>query len=79
MSEKDCGQVKNIHRFFKKVILRINRWTLLYQLLYVLVLLLCGKPTGKPKHNCPYCDGTAPFETPGNLYSIGDLFLWHKV
>ena len=43
-----------------------------------MLLLLCGKPTGKPKYNYPFCHGTAPFEEPGTLYTIGDLYLWHQ-
>ena len=43
------------------------------------MLLLCSKPTGKPKYNCPFCDGTAPFDDKYDLYTIGDLYTWHQV
>ena len=34
---------------------------------------------GKPKFNCPFCDGTAPFQGEHKLYTIGDLLYWHEV
>ena len=43
-----------------------------------MLLLLCGKSLGKPKHNCPFCDATEPFHGDHNLYTIGDLFDWHE-
>ena len=44
-----------------------------------IVLLLIGKPAGKPFYNCPFCDGSAPFLEPSNLYTFADLFDWHQV
>ena len=43
-----------------------------------MLLLLCGKSLGRPKHNCPFCDATEPFHGDHNLYTIGDLFDWHE-
>ena len=39
-----------------------------------MLLLLCGKSLGKPKHNCPFCDATEPFDGDHNLNTIGDLY-----
>ena len=39
-----------------------------------MLLILIGKPQGKPKFNCPFCNGTAPFSEPYDLYTIGDLY-----
>ena len=41
--------------------------------------MLIGKPEGKPKYNCPFCDGCAPFLEPSDLYTFEDLFTWHQV
>ena len=41
--------------------------------------MLIGKPEGKPKYNCPFCDGCAPFLENSSLYTYGDLFSWHQV
>ena len=43
-----------------------------------MLLMLIGKPEGKPKFNCPFCDGSAPFIEPSTLYSFGDLTFWHE-
>ena len=43
------------------------------------MLMLIGKPKGKPKYNCPYCDGCAPFLEPSSLYTFEDLYTWHQV
>ena len=44
-----------------------------------MLLLLIGKPTGKPKYNCPFCDGSAPFTDSYSLYTVGDCYEWHQV
>ena len=43
-----------------------------------MLLMLIGKPEGKPKYNCPFCDGCAPFLEASSLYTFGDLFSWHQ-
>ena len=47
--------------------------------LFYIALQLIGKPLGKPKYNCPFCDGCSPFEDPYNLYTLGDLFGYYQV
>ena len=44
-----------------------------------LALQLIGKPLGKHKYNCPFCDSCAPFDGPYNLYTLGSLFTYHQV
>ena len=44
-----------------------------------LALLLVGKPLGKPKYNCPFCDSCPPFSGTYNLYTMARLFSEHKV
>ena len=43
-----------------------------------MMLILIGKPQGKPKFNCPFCNGTAPFSEPYDLYTLGDLYALHQ-
>ena len=43
-----------------------------------MLLILIGKPCGKPKFNCPFCNGFAPFKSAYTLYTIGDCFAWHQ-
>ena len=50
------------------------------QLSKISVLLLCGKPEGKPSHGCPFCNIASPYDsTDYQLYTIGDLYTWHQV
>ena len=44
-----------------------------------MALQLIGKPLGKPKYNCPFCDGCALFEDPYNLYRLRDIYAYHQV
>ena len=31
------------------------------------------------QYNCPFCDSTAPFTAPYDLYTFDDLMTWHQV
>ena len=43
-----------------------------------MVLILIGKPLGKPMFNCPFCNNKAPFSGLYDLYTLGDLYAWHQ-
>ena len=43
-----------------------------------MMLILIGKPLGKPMFNCPFCNSKAPFTDLYDLYSLGDLYAWHQ-
>ena len=44
------------------------------------VLLLIGKPEGKPHHGCPFCDMSQPYTSKDyHLYTLDSLYSWHQV
>ena len=43
-----------------------------------MMLILIGKPLGKPMFNCPFCNSKVPFTDHYDLYSLGDLYAWHQ-
>ena len=43
-----------------------------------LLLILVGKPGGKPKFGCPFCSACTPYEKNGELYCLNDLLELHQ-
>ena len=44
-----------------------------------MLLLLIGKPEGKPTHGCPFCDIATPYSSSQyTLYTVADLYTWHQ-
>ena len=44
-----------------------------------MLLLLIGKPEGKPTHGCPFCDIATPYSSSHyTLYTVADLYTRHQ-
>ena len=49
-------------------------------MIIIAVLLLIGKPEGKPTHGCVFCDIRTPYTSKDyTLYTVEDLYSWHQV
>ena len=43
------------------------------------LLLIIGKPAGKPTSGCPFCNMESPYTSDKyQLYTLGDLLQWHQ-
>ena len=45
----------------------------------LLVMILAGKSSGKPKYGCPFCSACTPYKTDGSLYTLANLLEHHQV
>ena len=44
-----------------------------------MLLLIIGKPSGKPTCGCPFCNMASPYDSDTyQLYTLGDILRWHK-
>ena len=68
------SEQKNVLQYLIMSILVYKSITIL-----VIVLILIGKPGGKPAYGCPFCSARTPYKQGGKLYCLGDLLELHQV